>query len=212
MHYAKSLFPIHIFQNNIKTNHILQDELLEKIEGMHQSGKMKVPEGWLTNKLSTSFSYFDENKSLFEGTQTLETYYEYVSKFFDLETKFQICDMWWNYYSDGEWQEQHIHVSKRNFGYPPVFSCVHFLKFNPEIHQPLIFVDPNEHIRYSSLEMKCTRYRSRYELNIREGDLVMFPPYLMHYVRPGKPTPDCPRITIAFNLILKKYGEYTKDY
>ena len=55
MHYAKSLFPIHIFQNNIKTNHILQDELLEKIEGMHQSGKMKVPEGWLTNKLSTSF-------------------------------------------------------------------------------------------------------------------------------------------------------------
>jgi hypothetical protein len=211
MYYAKSLFPIHIFQNNIKNNHILQDELLEKIENMHQSGKMKVPDGWLTSNLSTSFSYFDENKSLFNETQTLETYYDYVSKFFDLETEFSIFAMWWNYYSNGEWQEQHTHVSKSIFGYPPTFSCVHFLKFNPEIHEPLIFVDPNEHLRYSSLDMEFTGYNNRYKLNVREGDLVMFPSYLTHYVRPGKPTPEYPRITIAFNLILQKYGTLTPN-
>lgn len=178
---------------------------------MHQSGKMKVPEGWLTHQLSTSFNYFDENKSLFEGTQTLQTYYEYVSKFFDLETKFQICDMWWNYYSNGEWQEQHSHVARNIFGSPPSFSCVHFLKFNPKIHQPLTFVDPNEHLRYSSLDMQFTRYDCKYKLNVREGDIVMFPSYLTHYVRPGNPTPEYPRITIAFNLKIKQYGKLSID-
>lgn len=210
--YAKALFPIHIFQNNIKINHILQDELLKKIEKMHQSGKMKVPDGWFTHELSTSFSYYDENKSLFEETQTLNTYYNYVSKFFDLETKFLITDMWWNYYSDGEWQEQHTHVPKSFFGSPPLFSCVHFLKFNPEVHQPLTFVDPNEHLRYSSLDMNFTGYNSKYKLKIREGDLVMFPSYLMHFVKPGKPTPEYPRITVAFNLKIEKYGKLSRKH
>ena len=209
--YAKALFPIHIFQNNIKNNHILQDELLTKIEKMHQSGKMQVPEGWLTHQLSTSFNYRDKNLSLFSDTKTLETYYDYVSKFFDLETQFEIRDLWWNYYSNGEWQEQHSHVGQNFFGSPPCFSCVHFLKFNPEIHEPLIFSDPNEHLRYSSLDMEFTRYRSRYELNITEGDLVMFPSYLMHYVKPGKPTLEYPRITIAFNLIIQKYGKLSRN-
>tara|TARA_B100000073_G_scaffold109886_1_gene88588 strand:- start:234 stop:869 length:636 start_codon:yes stop_codon:yes gene_type:complete len=210
--YAKALFPIHIFQNNIKINHILKDELLKKIEDMHQSGKMKVPEGWLTHELGTSFSYRDENISLFEGTQTLEAYYDYVSKFFDLETKFQIYDMWWNYYSNGEWQEEHSHVGKNFFGSPPCFSCVHFLKFDSRIHEPLTFVDPNEHIRYSSLDMRFTGYNSRYKLNVREGDIVMFPSYLTHFVKPGKPTPEYPRITIAFNLNIQKYGNLSRNY
>lgn len=209
--YAKCLFPIHIYQTNIGTNNILQQELLSKIEDLHNAGKLKVPEGWITDKLSTSFKYDDLNHHLFDNTQTLQTYIEYIPKFFDLEVEFIINNMWFNYYINGEWQEIHTHVMNNYFKTPTTFSCVHFLKYNPEIHTPLTFIDPIEHLRYSSLEMDIHRYESRYPLQIKEGDLVMFPSYLQHYVKPSKPTPDYPRITIAFNLQLLRYGNEKAD-
>ena len=82
--YKLALFPIHIFQNNIRENHILKDELLKKIEDQHNNSKLKIPEGWTTDNLCTSFSYEDLNYSLFGNTRTLFEYNRYVAKFFDL--------------------------------------------------------------------------------------------------------------------------------
>ena len=55
--------------------------------------------------------------------------------------------------------------------------------------------------------MNSNNYSHHYVPKIREGDLLMFPPYLNHLVPKSKPTPDNPRITIAFNIILVEYGE-----
>ena len=54
--------------------------------------------------------------------------------------------------------------------------------------------------------MESNRYSSRYAPKVKEGDLIMFPSYLQHFVPKGEPTLDNPRITIAFNLKVLEYG------
>ena len=45
------------------------------------------------------------------------------------------------------------------------------------------------------------------ELNIKEGDFLMFPTHLAHRVIPQKVS-DIPRITISFNLRVLEYGNH----
>ena len=59
------------------------------------------------------------------------------------------------------------------------------------------------------MEMDSNHYRNRYYPKVTEGSLIMFPCYLEHFVKKGPPTPNYPRITIAFNLTVTKYGERT---
>ena len=207
--YKKALFPIHIYQNRIKENDVCKDEILSKIDKMHEDGKFKVPEGWLTDKLSTSFSHLESNFELFRGTKTIDLYQEYIGRFFDKDVEFMIEEIWYNYYVDGEWQEQHSHIGGSSLEGSSTFSCIHFLSFNPEIHPPVVFSDPNEKVRSLSMEMDSNHYRNRYYPKVTEGSLIMFPCYLEHFVKKGPPTPNYPRITIAFNLTVTKYGERT---
>jgi len=205
--YKLALFPIHIFQNNIRENHILKDELLKKIEDQHNNSKLKIPEGWTTDNLFTSFSYEDLNYSLFGDTRTLFEYNRYVAKFFDLPVEFDFESIWFNHYDNGDWQEEHTHTGNHVFQFPATFSCIHFLKFDPKVHQAPIFVDPYEEVRQSSLEMVSNLTTNRVTPNVREGDIIMFPSYLRHFVPKGIDTPGNPRITIAFNIKVKKYGD-----
>ena len=88
------------------------------------------------------------------------------------------------------------------------FSCIHYLKFDSEVHEPVTFVDPIEEKRYNTIEMDSNYYSNgRWSPYIREGDLLMFPPYLSHYVSKSNPTPNNPRISISFNIWIKQYGD-----
>ena len=83
---------------------------------------------------------------------------------------------------------------------------------NPEIHPPVVFSDPYEEVRSLSMEMDSNHYRNRYYPKVTEGSLIMFPCYLEHFVKKGPPIPwNYPRITIAFNLTVTKYGERTAN-
>lgn len=209
--YKKPLFPIHIFQNNIKENHILQNEVFEKIQYLHSKNNLKIPSGWETDKLFTSFNYEDLNLKIFNNSRCQKEYYRYCEKFFDLNVQLGIDNLWFNCYTNGEWQEIHSHSGNCVFQYPATFSCIHFLKFDPEIHSPVVFVDPYEPLRNVSLEMASNRYQSKYAPNIKEGDIIMFPSYLQHFVPKGKPSPNNPRITIAFNLQVLEYGNARRE-
>ena len=65
--YKKALYPIHIFQNNIRENNSIQNEIFEKIHYMKSKKKidLDIPEGWTTYKLYTSFKYEDLNMEMF---------------------------------------------------------------------------------------------------------------------------------------------------
>jgi hypothetical protein len=207
--YKKVLFPIHIFQAHIKENELIKEELSHAIENYRDKGDSKVPEGWLTDNLLTSFDATNFNFKLFSESHVTQRLYEkYILKFFDRPTKVNVLEMWFNYYSNGEYQEVHTHVQPDIFGIRPHFSCIHYLKFDPEVHQPVVFNDPIGILRQTnSIELDSNNYNDEYEPQLREGSILMFPPYLEHYVPKSEPTPDNPRISVAFNIILTEYGE-----
>ena len=59
--------------------------------------------------------------------------------------------------------------------------------------------------RAHSLEFDSHNYEEAISPDINEGDLIMFPSYLMHEVKANKPTPGNPRISIAFNFAVTQY-------
>tara|TARA_E500000331_G_scaffold122347_1_gene119824 strand:- start:351 stop:998 length:648 start_codon:yes stop_codon:yes gene_type:complete len=207
-YYKKSLFPIHIFQTNIRENELILDDLLVSIEDCYQNKKLEIPDGWLTDKLYTTFEKDEINGTLFGPDSIVHQYYSnYIQKMFDEKVKIILDDIWFNVYENGEFQEEHNHLSYDIFQQRPHFSCIHYLKFDEKEHEPVNFIDPIREMRYNSVEMNSNNYSHHYVPKIREGDLLMFPPYLNHLVPKSKPTPDNPRITIAFNIILVEYGE-----
>jgi len=93
------------------------------------------------------------------------------------------------------------------------FSAVHFLKFNPDIHEPIRFVHPeltktkyiakfkpHLHDNLGTCDMQ-SYYKEHYVPVIKEGDFIIFPSELQHLVYANQS--DELRITIAFNFSLK---------
>ena len=211
-YYRKALFPIHIYQTHIKENELIKDELSNNIEKYVKDKSLKIPDGWLTDSVQTSFEVDNANMELFEKDSIVHEYYQkYLSRFFDKFVRLDLSDIWFNYYSNGEYQEPHHHVHPNMKG-KTHFSCIHYLKYDPEVHQPVTFLDPLMLIRSHSLEMDSNYYSERYSPEIREGSLLMFPSYLEHFVKKSDSTLDNPRISIAFNIIIKQYGDETDEY
>lgn len=201
--YTKLLFATPLYQINLKQkNNLLKDLLISKIEQQYKDFKLNPPPGWLTNKVYTSFNQKDLNERIFSDDlihdKLMATYHEHFLKVFGKEYNFLIQDMWFNYYINGEYQESHDHVGD-SFSSENQFSAIHFLKFDPKRHQPVIFENP------------CKINRpyipsDNYIPSINEGDLFIFPSHLEHYVKQSEPTPDYARITIAFNIKVEENG------
>lgn len=207
------VFPITYYHLSMTDNDILKDLLLDKI--VADAKNLEIPEGWFTNKLMTSFDGEPRGKEIFFGED--DTYQKVLEKrygacinaIFDAPYKIDIDEIWYNVYMNGEWQEEHDHVGGPHGSH---YSCIHFLSFDPKIHQPVEFRDPLSQLRNLSVELDRNNYAHTWYPELKEGDFIMFPSYLSHSVKPGKPTPDYPRITIAFNFrVLDYQGEMYND-
>ena len=205
-HYKKILFPVTLYHTNIRENSVIQREVLSSIQECYESKNLQIPDGWLTDKLLTSFDDDELNHKIFESEKIHNTYIKYIGSIFDKPVSFSLEDMWFNYYMSGEYQEEHCHINSSPFLTPVHYSCVHYLKFDNEVHQSTVFHDPISSLRAHSFEMESNHYNEKWSPQVKEGDLLIFPSYLVHHVEKSEPTPNNPRITIAFNLRLTSYG------
>ena len=111
-------------------------------------------------------------------------------------------DIWVNKYDKGDSQDLHWHVDEEE---DVLFSFTCFLKFDPEKDASFVFVNP-----IPEYGIKCKKLREHPSFsaamtpNIQEGTIIIFPPWMLHYVEEQKT--DRPRITIAGNFyeILKE--------
>ena len=201
------IFPVRYYQVSMPGNDELKDLFVDKI--VEDSKELITPKGWLTDKLRTSFDGEPKGKEIFFGEDdTLQNvltakYSKLIGGVFDARYRIKIDEIWYNVYMNGEWQEEHHHIGGGLHN--PHFSCIHFLSYDRKRHVPVRFKDPMAQIRNLGIELDRNDYDEVWEPNIYEGDLLMFPSWLVHSVRPGPPTPDYPRITIAFNFRVLEY-------
>jgi hypothetical protein len=206
--YQNQIFPITYFQDNISNNDELKGILLSKIKKEYE--QLEPPKEWLTNKVHTSFSSVESKRKLFFDEDQLyekfldPAYGKCFDHFFDKPYQISIDNIWYNYYVDDQYQEWHTHLGDAFSACQ--FSCIHFLSFNPKIHEPPVFSDPCLTTRYHSINIDSSGYGEHHSPKIVEGDFIMFPSYLQHCVYPVKNTQDYPRITIALNIKILEYG------
>ena len=202
----KQIFSVSYYQGQVENNDRLKGQLLPLIN--LKKNKVQVPEGWSTTKIITSINSDKANEFLYDNEELSKQYLNVIESFCDDDYIIEIDEIWFNYYIDGEYQEQHNHIDsaqdqrKRIDKLTPTFSCVHFLCYDKEVHNPLTFRDPMYMTRSHSFEFASHEHEDIHSPNISEGDMIMFPSYLEHEVKAGKPTPNNPRITISFNLKL----------
>lgn len=156
----------------------------------------------------TSYLWNDTLPNKIDWWVSIEHYRTYVNKFiedyFRKSLDWRIQDNpWYTAYGKGQKADWHDHM-------PADFSAVHFLKFNPEVHNPIVFTNPDVissrlHGTYKPHLVdnlgtcdKQSYYKAEYTPEIEEGDFIIFPSQLFHLVHPSES--DELRVTIAFNF------------
>lgn len=114
-------------------------------------------------------------------------------------------ELWSSKYTKGMYQAEHNHIDINE-----IFSFVYFAKYDPTKDAQLVFVKDMTMAKQNGFLVEDSPYTlceeienhpvfsNHVTLNIKEGDLVIFPSYLDHFVEEQKH--DGPRITIAGNL------------
>ncbi len=116
-----------------------------------------------------------------------------------LHDRIGINHAWFNAYKTGQSHDLHDHL-------PGQFSAIHYIKYDPEVHTPTVFLNPYRQVSQASAPprrnldtTKCPpMWAQRSFFPVEEGDLIVFPAFFEHCVL--KQTSDEFRITMSFNF------------
>ena len=207
-----NIFSPFIYHTNIENNDFLKKKIVPHIAQAKKKKKSLVPSPWACDVFST---YLNEKKEQdifnkdFDPSCLMQAYTKYTTTFFKEISLFTAAfniDMWYNAYSEGQYQEWHDHAGGKGD-----FSAIHFLKYDPNEHSPTIFRNPIEKSRLFSSQRNKQRLKSEDNIvnpvynrihtpDIKEGDLLIFPSWLEHTVPANKS--NNLRMTVSFNIEL----------
>jgi hypothetical protein len=107
-------------------------------------------------------------------------------------------DYWINVYKKGDHQDIHYHMNQEDEK-TPLFSFTYFAKYDPEKDAKFYFHNPSPapHM-YEEFSGCRPEFKPQVELNISQGEVIFFPPFLLHSV--DEQTSDDPRVTLAGNV------------
>ena len=134
-----------------------------------------------TLKGNTLFNKNSINYLNIELTETLS----YLLKNYCKNFVFNVSDIWINKYEKKDYQGSHIH--------PSDFSFIIYYKTNKS---HTVFNSPVKNL-LESIDSKI--FSKDYETNLKQGDMIVFPSYLEHWVRPNSGN-----TTIAGNIKIVK--------
>jgi uncharacterized protein (TIGR02466 family) len=196
------IFSPFYYKSKVTDHEKIKTSLIDHIQTQHTKNPNNQPESW-SCKVHTTQSKFD--LKLFS---IKEFYQKDVIKFIDdlkvpASIEVSISDIWFNAYKKGQWQESHHHYGKQSV----YFSAVHFLKYDKELHPPLIFNNMNR-LLFTPCNIGRSTSLDYWDLDkvvdVEEGDVIIFPSFIEHQVNVQES--DELRSTISFNIELK-YNE-----
>jgi hypothetical protein len=195
------------WKTHVSENQSILDRCLGKIEDYSKENPVIVPADWECN-IHSSYKSNDPNMKL--DTPWLHSIYtKYISlfldEFLDKPGMAKVFDPWYNVFSYDQFQEPHAH-------FPNDFSLVHYVLFEENEHSPTTFISPNTTAaeaqrsfrptlfdKINKKDPKKSFYMTNYTpLEIKQGDLIIFPSSLSHYVKQNKS--DRKRITFTLNM------------
>lgn len=188
MHTEHNLFPTPVLQLSLPETADLREQYMPEIEKRWEEGFYGKPDLWETDRVHSSFGH---NVKIFNGMPEC-----YQNVFMGLlgDTDWR-ASIWHNAYKSGEWQEKHYHV-------PATLSAIHFIQFDPAEHKPPVFYDPaaliKQHVNHKSLPSQY--WRDKEIIPVKQGDMLIFPSYLEHFVPPGDY--QTLRVTISINIYI----------
>ena len=188
------LFGVPVAKLRLPETQALKQSFLPEMLRRYEAQSYARPQLWETHQVHTSFEA--ERKDLvINFVDDMPQAYEAVLRQFVPAGRFEV-QLWHNvYWTRAEYQERHHHI-------PCHFSFIHFLAFDKAEHRPPVFYDParlvKAYCRHPAL--KSDIWEVEAEIPVEEGDVLVFPSYLEHYVPPGRYRN--PRVTVSMNVTL----------
>jgi len=115
------------------------------------------------------------------------------SKEFNVNFNYALCNSWINFYKRGDHQEVH--------GHPPNHLSGVFIANDGEEFSQFYFLDKDNYAFSDPYSIgKIINHNSTHIVELKAGDIMFFPSYMLHGVTPHKS--DIIRKSLSFNLDL----------
>lgn len=108
-----------------------------------------------------------------------------------------VRDVWFNVYRRGHSQSPHWHHGE---GTGCAFGFVYFAQYDPKKDGKFTFINPAPDLQIDALQ-ECVAFQKEFAPVVKEGDLMIFPAFMMHRVT--KQMSNHERITMAGNFFCK---------
>jgi len=185
------LFPTRIFKYNLQLPDLKQ-KMLDRYNSWIDHSTNGTPDGWSCDVRTEFQGAFPQ--------EIKECYNDVLKEWKDelgLFDRPYIDEIWMNAYEQSQFQESHSHL-------PGFFSGIHYLVFDPEEHVSTTFQNPQDAIHSFMFDADFMdgnlneHLKENYCPSVEEGDIILFPSQLRHFV--GKNDSKKLRMTISFNI------------
>ena len=151
-----------------------------------------------------TWTSFEKDEGLHIWDEQFErVVYEYLNYMNGSPIKWKIhVDSWLNIHDSNMYMEQHEHVGA-------VCSGIYYLQLDKDKDYPATFNSPSQKDIANWALIGCDFHPQNNALgtttypnymNLREGELILFPSYLTHFVKRSRIQHDKLRISYAFNV------------
>jgi hypothetical protein len=196
-HQVLNIFPVPLIQIEFDKHDEYYFEDIEK--------SVNLPEGWEV-PLNSTFPEIPNNDSfitpivrdslIIDLTKCIKKVFEKLN----LPTEIYIDDFWYNIYHEDQGQEEHDHLGDVG-EYNAFWSGIYYNKNA----SPTCFIRSDRMYKTQSFPESdvsdlSISFDRKYFSNVKDGDILLFPPYLEHYVMSQPWHKDNMRLTFAFNI------------
>lgn len=201
-HKIINLFPIPIIQIKFDKHQKYYFEDIEK--------SVNLPDGWQM-PLNTTFPKILDNDNFISPIVRDSLMIDLIKcispvfKQLNLPSAIYLDNFWYNIYHDNQGQEVHDHLG--DVGTDISFWSGIYYNKNAS---PTTFIRPDKLYKTQSFENSedstiAESLYHKYETEVTDGDIILFPPYLDHYVESQSWHKNNMRLTFSFNInIFKK--------
>jgi hypothetical protein len=186
-----------VYWKSVKNHDLIKQQyylkILDELEQKKNTFQSQVENNWQCNCYSNFFE--KENNTIFDQNFIDQVVWSIFDEMiydlnksclnFPIPKKSYLKDIWYNYYEKGMFQEVHNHS---DFSHISHFSGIYLMDLNGD--NTTIFSDLNSTNTYPNSHLFKTSH-------IKEGNLIIFPSKLMHYVNPCLDN----KLTVSFNIL-----------